>query len=168
MISLIENNCVDKKQWITHDEMMDVTVIAESTPGPIAINCATFVGYKQAGVKGAVIATIGMVLPSFLVILFISSFLENFLEIAIIANAFRGIKIGVGILIFDAAMTMIKKMPKKMFPKIIMLVSFLMMLLINIFSWRISSIKLMFLAALFSLVFFRIKEYKGQNGGGKK
>ena len=168
MISLIENNCVDKKQWITHDEMMDVTVIAESTPGPIAINCATFVGYKQAGVKGAVIATIGMVLPSFLVILFISSFLENFLEIAIIANAFRGIKIGVGILIFDAAMTMIKKMPKKMFPKIIMLVSFLMMLLINIFSWRISSVKLMFLAALFSLVFFRIKEYKGQNGGGKK
>ena len=68
MIAMIENACVEKKQWITHDEMMDVTVIAESTPGPIAINCATFVGYKQAGFLGSLIATIGMVLPSFMVI----------------------------------------------------------------------------------------------------
>ena len=65
MISLIERSCVEKKQWITHDEMMNITVIAESTPGPIAINCATFVGYKQKGLPGAIAATIGMVLPSF-------------------------------------------------------------------------------------------------------
>ena len=63
MISLIEDSCVEKKQWITHDEMLNVTVIAESTPGPIAINCATFVGYKQKGLTGAVVATIGIVLP---------------------------------------------------------------------------------------------------------
>ena len=86
MISFIENNCVEKKKWISHDEMMDITVIAESTPGPIAINCATFVGYKRAGIRGAVIATIGMVVPSFLIILLISMFLENFLEITMIAN----------------------------------------------------------------------------------
>ena len=65
MIALIENTCVEKKQWITHDEMMNITVIAESTPGPIAINCATYVGYKQKGFAGALAATIGMVLPSF-------------------------------------------------------------------------------------------------------
>ena len=59
MISMIENNCVEKKAWITHDEMMDVTVIAESTPGPIAINCATFTGYKKAGFLGALVATLG-------------------------------------------------------------------------------------------------------------
>ena len=56
MISLIENNCVEKKKWITHDEMMNITVIAESTPGPIAINCATYVGYKKAGIIGAIIS----------------------------------------------------------------------------------------------------------------
>ena len=68
MISMIENNCVEKKAWITHDEMMDVTVIAESTPGPIAINCATFTGYKKAGFLGALVATLGIVVPSFIVI----------------------------------------------------------------------------------------------------
>ena len=97
MISLIENSCVEKKQWITHDEMMNVTVIAESTPGPIAINCATFVGYKQKGLTRAIAATIGMVLPSFCIIFLISMFLDNFLEITWIAHAFMGIKIAVGL-----------------------------------------------------------------------
>ena len=79
MISLIENSCVEKKRWITHDEMMNVTVIAESTPGPIAINCATFVGYKQKGLAGAIAATIGMVLPSFCIIFLGLSWLSEFL-----------------------------------------------------------------------------------------
>ena len=113
MISMIENNCVEKKAWITHDEMMDVTVIAESTPGPIAINCATFTGYKKAGFLGALVATLGIVAPSFIVIFLISMFLDNFLEITIVANAFKGTKVGVGLLIFDAAITMINKMQKK-------------------------------------------------------
>ena len=68
MISIIEHICVEQKKWITHDEMMDVTVIAESTPGPIAINCATYVGYKQKGIVGAVAATLGVVMPSFIII----------------------------------------------------------------------------------------------------
>lgn len=113
IISMIENNCVEKKAWITHDEMMDVTVIAESTPGPIAINCATFIGYKKAGFLGALVATLGIVVPSFIVIFLISMFLDNFLEITIVANAFKGIKVGVGLLILDAAITMINKMQKR-------------------------------------------------------
>ena len=68
MIALIENNCVEQKKWISHDELMNVTVIAESTPGPIAINCATFIGYKKVGFLGAIIATLGIILPSFIVI----------------------------------------------------------------------------------------------------
>lgn len=112
MISLIENSCVEKKQWITHDEMMNVTVIAESTPGPIAINCATFVGYKQKGLTGAVAATIGMVLPSFCIIFLISMYLDNFLEIEWIAHAFMGIRIAVGILILDAALKRLKRCRK--------------------------------------------------------
>lgn len=168
MISLIENNCVEKKKWITHDDMMNVTVIAESTPGPIAINCATFVGYRQAGLIGSLIATLGIVLPSFIVIYVISMFLDNFLEITIIANAFRGIKIAVGILILDAAITMIKKMHKKFLPRTIMACSFIVMLLVNIFSWNFSSISLMLIAAVISLVVFVTSNPSEQKGGAGK
>lgn len=168
MISVIEHACVEKKQWITHDDMMNVTVIAESTPGPIAINCATFVGYRQKGIAGAAAATIGMVLPSFVIIFLISRFLDNFLEITLIANAFQGIKIAVGILILDAAVTMIGKMPKKPVPRIIMLCSFGAMLLINIFSWSFSSIGLMLAAAAVSLVLLPIQGDPAQKGGAAK
>lgn len=157
MISLIENNCVEKKKWFTHDEMMNMTVIAESTPGPIAINCATFIGFKQAGFIGALIATLGVALPSFIIIYAISVFFDQFLEIAIIANAFKGIKIAVGILILDTAITMIRKMQKKILPRVIMICSFVAMLLINIFAWNFSSIALMLIAAVISLVIFCIK-----------
>lgn len=170
MIAMIEDNCVEKKQWITHEEMMNVTVIAESTPGPIAINCATFVGMKQAGFAGALIATLGMVIPSFAVICTISMFLDNFLEITFIANAFKGIKIGVGILIFDAAVGMIGKMQKKPLPRAIMICSFVTMMLINIFSLGFSSISLMLIAAVVSVVVFITNQPKGEmkNGGEKK
>lgn len=165
MISMIEHNCVETKRWITHDDMMNVTVIAESTPGPIAINCATFVGYRQAGFIGSLTATLGIVLPSFFVIYAISLFLDNFLEIAIIANAFKGIKIAVGILILDAAVTMIKKMQKRFFSRAMMIGSFTVMLLINIFSWNVSSISLMLAAAAISLAAYAANGAPEQKGG---
>lgn len=159
MISVIENNCVEKKKWITHDEMMNITVIAESTPGPIAINCATFVGYRVAGFPGAFFTTIGVVIPSFIIIFCISAFLDNFLDIAIVANAFQGIKVAVGILIFDVAINMIKKMQKKAFSIILMSGSFLVMLLINMMSWDFSSISIMLIAAVVSLFYYSIEDY---------
>ena len=165
MIALIEHTCVEEKKWITHDEMMNVTVIAESTPGPIAINCATFVGFKQAGFSGALLATLGMVLPSFVIIYAISVFLDHFLEIALIANAFKGIKVAVGLLILDAAFTMIGKMHKKLLPRAIMVCSFVAMLLIDFLSWHFSSITLMLVAAAVSLVIFQVKGGPGQKGG---
>ena len=168
MISLIENQCVERKKWLTHDEMMNITVIAESTPGPIAINCATFVGYKQAGLLGSLIATLGIVLPSFLIIFVISIFLNQFLEITWIANAFKGIKIAVGLLILDAAITMIHKMPKKWLPLSIMVGSCIFMLLINIFSWSFSSITLMLIAAIISLTIFTIQKAPQSKGGAQK
>jgi len=168
MISMIENNCVERKQWITHDEMMNVTVIAESTPGPIAINCATFTGYKKAGLTGALAATLGMVVPSFAVIYLISMCLDNFLELTMIANAFKGIKIAVGILILDAAITMIKKMHKKILPRAIMLCSCVVMLCINLFAWKFSSISLMLIAAAVSLTIFILHGAPEQKGGAKK
>ena len=160
MISIIEDNCVEKKKWITHDEMMNVTVIAESTPGPIAINCATFVGYKVAGMMGAVFATLGVVLPSFVIILIISFFLDNFLEIPVIANAFMGIKVAVGILILNAGITMLKKMKKKLLPRVIMVCSLIIMFCINVFAWNFSSISLLLVAAVVSLICFGLQDRK--------
>ena len=167
MIALIENACVEKKQWITHDEMMNITVIAESTPGPIAINCATYVGYKQKGFLGAIVATIGMILPSFCIIFLISLFLDHFLEITWIAHAFLGIKIAVGILILDAAIKMIQKMQKKWMPRIFMICAFVAMMLINVFSVRISTIVLMLAAGVISLIIFMIQKQKAKGGAGK-
>ena len=160
MIALIENACVEQKKWLNHDEMMDITVIAESTPGPIAINCATFVGYKIAGLMGAVTATFGVVVPSFLIIFVIATFLDNFLEISLVANAFMGIKVGVGIVIFNAGLTMFKKMPKKTFSQVILAYSFVGMFIVNLFSWNFSTISMMLLAAVVSLICFALKGAK--------
>lgn len=165
MIPMIEDNCVEKKKWISHDDMMNITVIAESTPGPIAINCATFVGYRQAGILGALISTLGIVLPSFVVIYAISMFLDDFLEITVIANAFRGINIAVGILILDAAFTMVKKMRKTVLAYAFMIGAFVCMIFVNIYSWRFSSIKLMLIAASVSLILFLIGGEPKQKGG---
>lgn len=162
MIASIEDICVDKKHWITHEDMMHVTVIAESTPGPIAINCATFVGYRKNGIAGAAAATIGVVAPSFVILYLISIFFDNFLQITLIANAFQGIKTAVGILILDAAVRMIRKMKKKPVPLAIMVCAFALMLLINIFSWKISSVVLMLAAAGISLGSFALQEMKAQ------
>ena len=168
MIAMIENNCVERKQWITHDEMMNVTVIAESTPGPIAINCATFTGYKKAGFLGALVATLGMVVPSFTVIYLISMFLDNFLELTVIAHAFQGIKIAVGLLILDAGIMMMKKMHRKKLPRTTMVCSCIVMLCINIFAWSFSSISLMLIAAVVSLTIFVLNGAPEQKGGAKK
>ena len=155
MIAIIEDECVEKKQWITAEDMMNVTVIAESTPGPIAINCATFVGFKQKGLLGAIFATLGMIVPSLVIILIIAAFLDHFLEIKWVANAFSGIKVAVAIIIIDAALKLKKKLKEKgtLF-WFIFIVSYILMLLIDIFAWNISSIILMLASALIGLSVF--------------
>ena len=147
--------------------MMNITVIAESTPGPIAINCATFVGYKQKGIPGAVAATIGVTLPSFIIIYLISVFLDSFLEIAWIANAFKGVRIAVGLLIVDVGVKMLLKMKKKLLPRVLMAASFAVMLLINFTSLKFSSISLMLAAAAVSLAVFLIRGPVSGKGGEK-
>lgn len=162
MISIIEDACVDRRGWITQEEMDDLVVVAESTPGPIAINCATFVGRSQAGLPGALCATAGMVLPSFLVIFAISKLLDRFLEIRVIANAFKGIKLAVGILILDAGRRMLLRMPKKPLPAAILLASLALMLAVSFFSLRLSSIVLMLGAAVLCIAVYAAK----RKGGG--
>ena len=165
MISVIENICVEKKQWITHEDLVNVTVIAESTPGPVAINCATFVGYKQKGIWGSVAATLGVVLPSFIIIWLISMFLDRFLEVAWVASAFRGIRIAVGLLIIDVGVRMARKMPKEPVRIVILALAFAAMLLISIFSWKISAITLLLCGAAVSLAVFLAKDARAGKGG---
>ncbi|MBQ6177776.1 MAG: chromate transporter [Clostridia bacterium] len=163
MIAVIEHVCVTEKQWITLEDLRNITVIAESTPGPVAINCATFVGYRQKGIAGAVAATVGVVLPSFVIIFLISLFLDRFLEIAWVAHAFRGIRAAVGILIVDVAVRMIRTMPKDPLRVAILVCASAAMLLINLFAWKISTITLLLASGAVSLAFFLLR---GARKGG--
>jgi len=170
MISVIEDNAVQKKHWITDDDMMNITVIAESTPGPIAINCATFVGAKEKGVPGAIAATLGVVMPSFLIILLLAGILDRLLQYQPVIWAFAGIKAAVGLLIVDAAFKMIKKMQKKALPVAILCVSAAVMIVINLLSLHFSTVILMLLAGALSLSVFLVKHGRASDikGGEAK
>ena len=161
MISVISDNCVDKKKWITADDMMNVTVIAETTPGPISVNCATFTGYRTAGVLGAICATVGLVLPSFVIIFLISLFLESVLEIALVAYAFTGIKIGVGFLVLEAALGMMKKLPKNVLTRCLLWGGCAAILVADILAVHLSTIVVMLVCAVVSLAVFFAHKKKG-------
>lgn len=150
MLPLIESVCVERRGWITHEEMLRITVIAESTPGPVAINCATFVGNRRCGFFGALAATIGVVLPSFFIILGISLVFRRFTELALVANVFRGVKIAVSLLILRAGVRMLLRLEKKPLPLLLFTSACAAMLLINLFSWHFSTIWLLLIAAAIS------------------
>lgn len=160
MISLIDKECVENKKWITSDELMEITVIAESTPGPIAINLATYAGYKMAGGMGAAAATLGMILPSFLIIWLISTFMENLLSIEAVAKAFKGIRTAVAVLIIKAALKIIKSMLKKTRHKyisvVIVSIFFGAVIIIDLLSVNFSTIYLIMISGMFGVVVYGI------------
>ncbi|MBQ7364473.1 MAG: chromate transporter [Clostridia bacterium] len=123
MLALLENEFVSKRAWMTKDEFLNMTAIAESTPGPIAINAATYLGYKQAGFFGALFATVGVVIPSFVIIYLISLFLDAFLTLTMVAYAFQGIRAAVVYLILSAGVKMLKAESLKK-PLTVVLISF--------------------------------------------
>lgn len=164
MISLIEDECVEKKKWITSEQLTTVTAIAESTPGPIAINCATYTGYMRAGVPGALCATLGVTLPSFMIIYLISLFFDNFLEITVVESAFKGIKIAVGILITRAAFNLWKKTKKDMQAYAILFASFTIMLLSSISAVKVSTIVLILATGVLSMLIYKIRRIAGKGG----
>ncbi len=161
MIGVIENACVEKKKWLTHDQMANIAVIAESSPGPIAINSATYVGNTVGGFWGAVCATLGVVLPSFVIIFIISLGLDKVLAYPIVANAFRGIKVGVSLLILDAGINMALKLKGDMLTRLILAVSCIAMLAISILAVNISSIVLMLTAGVVGLIVYQAKKHRG-------
>ena len=140
MIALLENEFVEKKKWLSKDEFLNIAAIAESTPGPIAINSATYIGYKNAGVLGSVFATLGVCIPSFVIIFIISLFFDAFLNLTYVEYAFRGIQVCVVYLILSAGIKMLKGIEKNTFNIIVITATLLCMVLLSIFAVGFSTV----------------------------
>ena len=140
MIPQIKEIIVEKKKWLTDDEMLEIIAIAESTPGPIAVNMATYIGYLRKKFWGSFFATLGVVLPSLIIIFIISLFFDTFLANKYVAYAFIGIKACVAFLITKAAINMILKTKKKALPIIMLVLVCVLMILFEIFNISFSSI----------------------------
>ena len=140
MIAMLENEFVEKKKWLDKDEFLDVAAIAESTPGPIAINAATYIGYKNSGIIGSMIATLGICIPSFVIIYAISLFFDAFLSFTLVAYAFKGIQICVIYLILTAGLKMLKQMKKTTFNMIIISLTLICMIVFSLFAVKFSTI----------------------------
>ncbi len=132
MIPLIQKEIAHKKKWITDEDILEIVAIAESTPGPIAINAATFVGYRYAGFMGALAATLGVVIPSFLIILIISYVLNEFESFKGVQYAFNGIRAGVLALVVKALYSMYKQCPKNAVSYIVIGASFILAAFFNV------------------------------------
>ena len=146
MIALLEEEFIQRRRWLDKDEILDMTAIAESTPGPVAINSATYLGYKLAGVSGAAVATVAVCLPSFLIIYAISLFFEQFTQLTVIANAFKGIQVCVIYLIFSAGVRMLQALDHSLFSSGVLLSVFLAMTSLSLAGISVSSILLILLS----------------------
>lgn len=146
MIALLEEEFIQRRKWLDKDEFLDMTAIAESTPGPVAINSATYLGYKLAKVPGAATATVAVCLPSFLIIYAISLFFEQFTQLTVIASAFEGIQVCVIYLIFSAGVRMLKALDKSPFATGVLAAVMLVMVGLSLAGVSVSSILLILLS----------------------
>lgn len=146
MIALLEEEFIQRRKWLDKDEFLDMTAIAESTPGPVAINSATYLGYKLAKIPGAATATVAVCLPSFLIIYAISLFFEQFTRLTVIANAFKGIQVCVIYLIFSAGVRMLKALDKSPFATGVLAAVMLVMVGLSLAGVSVSSILLILLS----------------------
>ena len=156
MIPQIKEIVIEKKKWLTEDEVLEMIAIAESTPGPIAINMATFIGYRQKGVLGSALATIGVVLAPLSIIFIISLFLEEFMQNQYVQYAFTGIKCAVAFLIVRAGLNMLKKMKKNAINILIVGIIITLMVLFDVFSISFSSIFFILIGGIIGIILFCI------------
>ena len=160
MIALLEEEFIQRRKWLDKDEFLDMTAIAESTPGPVAINSATYLGYKLAKVPGAATATVAVCLPSFLIIYAISLFFEQFTQLTVIANAFKGIQVCVIYLIFSAGVRMLKALDKSPFATGVLAAVMLVMVGLSLAGVSVSSILLILLSGAAGLAAWLIGRRK--------
>ena len=167
MIALLENEFVEKKKYMEKDEFLDMVAIAESTPGPIAINAATYIGYKRLGFLGSLAATVAVCIPSFIIIFVISLFFDAFLSLTLVGCAFRGIQVCVIYLIFSAGLKMLKQMKKNAFSITIVSAVAVCMVVFSLFAVKFSTILYILICGCVGLFTYLIKQIK-KSGEEKK
>lgn len=156
MIGQLKDIVVTKKNWINDDELLEVCAIAESTPGPVAINLATYIGYKKKKIIGSLVATLGVVLPSFIIIFIISLFLEAFMQNKYVQYAFVGINACVAFLIIKAGIEMFISLKKSWWQILLTIVVITLMILFELFNINFSSIYLILIGALIGIIILTI------------
>lgn len=160
MIAQIKEEIVEKKQWLTEEELTEVIAIAECTPGPIAINLATFVGYKKKGVCGSIVATLGVVLPSMILIFIISLLLQSFMQNKYVQYAFVGIKCAVAFLILKAGVELFLNMKKTVFSVTAFILVFALTILFDLLSVSFSSILFILIGGAIGALLYALSKAK--------
>lgn len=164
MISQIKDIVVDKKKWISNEELLQIITIAESTPGPIAVNVATFIGYKRRKILGSVFSTLGVILPSFIIIFIISIFLEGFMEYKVVQYAFIGINAAVAFLIIKMGISLFKTIERKIVPILVFVITLILVVVFNILSITFSSIYFILISGIIGIIYYSItmKKMEGE------
>ncbi len=156
MIALLDREYVERRKWIDRDEFESVVAIAESTPGPVAINCATYIGYKVAGILGSIIATVAVCLPSFFIIYLISIFFDKFMSFTVVQYAFSGIQVCIIFLILGAGIKFFKSMKKTVFNLFVFCSVFVCMLTLALLGIGFSSIYFVLIGGGFGLLVYLV------------
>lgn len=156
MLSLLRDEVVVKNKWMSDEELMEMTGIAESTPGPIAINLATYLGYKKHGWLGSLCATLGVVIPSFVIMFIISLFLQNLMQFEVVRYAFMGIKVGVVFLILKTSYELIKGLKNDIIAVIFFALVAIAMIVLTIFSFDFSAIFYILIGLVLGILIYAI------------
>lgn len=164
MIALLETEFCVRKNWLDKKEFLDMTAISESTPGPTAVNSATYIGYKIGGAFGALAATVGVCIPSFIIIYIISLFFDEFLALKYVYAAFRGIQVGVIYLIISAGLRMFRALDNTLLDKVILLSVFTVMILFTLFSVNFSSVFYILISGVIGIAIYLVKKLRKGSG----
>ena len=168
MIAVIQREIVERKKWIEQEDFLDIIAIAESTPGPLAINSATYVGYKRCGVLGSVFATFGVVLPSFIIIFAISFFFDAFLSLQYVRYAFRGIQACVAFLILNAGIKMLKHLKLSIFNGLLFGITAILLVVLDLFAVDFSTIFYILIGGIIGLSVYLAVDYKTKKQKSKE
>ena len=164
MIALLENEFIEKKKWIDREEFLNMVAVAESTPGPVAVNSATYLGYRVGGVAGAALSTLAVSIPSFVIIYLISLFFDKFLSLTYVAYAFKGIQVCVVYLIASAGVRMFKGLEKNMFNYVILGLVIAVMTVFSITAVSFSSIFYIVISGVAGWAVYMIGKRVGNSG----
>lgn len=164
MIALLENEFIEKKKWIDREEFLNMVAIAESTPGPVAINSATYIGYRVGGAAGAALSTLAVSIPSFVIIYLISLFFDKFLSLTYVAYAFKGIQVCVVYLIASAGVRMFKGLEKNVFNYCVLGLVIIVMTVFSITAVSFSSIFYIVISGVAGWAVYMLGKCVGNSG----